>query len=188
MHRANLFMAVAITGAAMHCHAADRVGGCRCSASQPQRPRAAAANSLPRRIDYLIAHINDDPPEGHGLGTPAVLRLIGIGEAVLEPLLDHIQKADEQSRGRMQLVFGEVVKDMFVGEALRAVNATFDATEDDAAALEAAIENAFSGVWHAMGGLEDRGEGRSLGDSVRRWRRWLAARHSRQKTRTGSGG
>src|SRR3954447_6369348 len=118
---------------------------------------------MQNEIKSLTRRINDDPDKLHGDSTPAVDRLIEIGEPALEPALELISSADRETRMRAQRVLEGVTMRSHgfrPGEGWR---------DRDA-------EEAWRQLWASLGNLDWDAPAARRAEAVERWRAWLTAR------------
>jgi hypothetical protein len=124
--------------------------------------------SIPERVAYWIARIDDRPDPAHPDWTPAVHELIDIGEPALLPTLELMLREDSQeTRFHADRVLSGIllVHNGFVfGQG-------WQNTEDPHR-----MEEAFRQQWKELGSMDWQASREERLASVELWRKWVADR------------
>lgn len=118
---------------------------------------------LSRRIEGLIATINDDPNVRHRQYTPSVDKLVAIGDAAIAPALDLMLKDDQNTRLRAVTVIRDIMelKYGFVpGKGW----------------VRGEDEKRFKKFWSSLGNLDWDSSEMERKKSVQLWKSWLGRR------------
>lgn len=121
------------------------------------------ASEIKPEIDNLVRSLNADPDKAHSDYTPAVHKLIEIGEPALNAVLDLLLVEDEVTRLRAQRVIE--------GVTMQTYGFRFGlgwSNEQGSAEWQR--------LWEAMGNLDYKAPTESRIQSVQLWKQWLKKR------------
>jgi hypothetical protein len=116
--------------------------------------------SLGDEIERLVRQINASPDKLHGDYTPAVLKLIEIGEPALPAVLPLMVSEERETRLRAQRVLEGVTMAMFgfrIGHGWTRPGG----------------EEAWRRLWDDLGGVSAEDSPERRAQAVDRWTRWL---------------
>jgi len=119
------------------------------------------SSELKNEIDRLARMINADPDKLHSDYTPAVHRLIEIGDSALQSALDLVLSDDEMTRLRAQRVLEGVTMRMHgfqFGQGWASAQGSAD----------------WERLWNSLGDLDYKAPLESRLQSVKWWREWLS--------------
>jgi hypothetical protein len=111
-------------------------------------------------ISSLLRRINDDPDKLHGDSTPAVERLIDLGEPALAPVLELMLASDSDTRLRAQRV-------------LEGVTMASQGFRRGQGWLETEGEERWRRFWASLGNLDWRAPAERRAEAVARWHAYL---------------
>ena len=132
-------------------------------AEESLRNDGALSDSVAEKIEFLIAHLHDDPDPQHAEYSTAVYDLIEIGEPAIPRMLDLMESSDFLTRLRAETVIRSFSEEFIAGP-----NGDMQWTNE--------MGNRWLALWEKLGALDAQASAETRRESVAKWRNFLSER------------